>query len=193
MSEAVVKCKACEAKLPLVWCVQSRRMVHERGLGTFACARVDAEERQSSPTAVVARDRYEEYTDPTTGELLYKRRSSVSPILKDSEAAGVLTRQEIDALECHLDDGTEWQTQNEFYDAWSPRLSNRLHKLLTTARMALIDHDRSRDRVKELEAALSAAVEMLNITEWSDESSEQACFPSLLQLRSVLRKSQEAL
>src|SRR5439155_9327785 len=35
----------------LVWCVQSRRMVHLRGLGTFACDRVDARERRARDIA----------------------------------------------------------------------------------------------------------------------------------------------
>lgn len=44
-----VECRACDiAKLPLVWCVQSRRMVHLRGLGTFACKRVEARERRKA-------------------------------------------------------------------------------------------------------------------------------------------------
>jgi hypothetical protein len=123
----------------------------------------------------------------------------------------VFSRQEVDDLERHLDDGTEWQTQNEFYDAWSPRLSNRLQRLLTTARTALIDRDgfqdglivasnatdrrgqdrdRLREHIKELEAALSAAVEMLSIAEWPDEASEQGRHPSLSQLRGVLCKGQ---
>jgi len=44
-------CRACEAGLPLVWCVQSRRMVHLRGLGTHACARADARERRARAVA----------------------------------------------------------------------------------------------------------------------------------------------
>jgi hypothetical protein len=118
-----------------------------------------------------------------------------------AEGAGTLTQQEVDDLTRHLDDETEWQTQNEFYDAWSPRLNNRLQRLLKTARTALVDHDgliiasnaadrRGQDRVKELEAALSAAVEMLSIAEWPDEASEQARLPGLSQLRGVLRKGQ---
>ena len=45
MSAEVVECKACDAGLPLVWCVQSRKTVHLRGLGTFTCARVEAREK----------------------------------------------------------------------------------------------------------------------------------------------------
>lgn len=37
-----VECRACAAGLPLIWCVQSRKTVHLRGLATFACARIDA-------------------------------------------------------------------------------------------------------------------------------------------------------
>lgn len=51
MSEAVVECKACDAKLPLVWCVQSRRMVHLRGLETIACDRDDARDRRARDIA----------------------------------------------------------------------------------------------------------------------------------------------
>jgi hypothetical protein len=122
----------------------------------------------------------------------------------------VLTREAVDDLERHLDDETEWQTQDEFYAAWSPRLNNRIQRLLTTARTALIDRDgyqdglivastaadrrgldrdKLRDRVRELEVALSAAVEMLDIAEWPDEASEQGSHPNLSQLRGVLRKS----
>ena len=46
-----VECKACAAGLPMVWCVQSRKMVHLRGLGTFACDRVDERERQARDIA----------------------------------------------------------------------------------------------------------------------------------------------
>ena len=41
-----VDCKACRAGLPLVWCVQSRRTVHLRGLATFSCKRMEAHERR---------------------------------------------------------------------------------------------------------------------------------------------------
>jgi hypothetical protein len=47
VSEAVVECRACDAGLPLVWCVQSRKTVHLRGLATFACDRIDARERSA--------------------------------------------------------------------------------------------------------------------------------------------------
>jgi len=46
-----VVCRACDADLPLVWCVQSRKMVHLRGLGTFACDRIDARERRARDIA----------------------------------------------------------------------------------------------------------------------------------------------
>jgi len=35
-----VECRACLARLPLVWCVQSKKMVHLRGLATFSCDRL---------------------------------------------------------------------------------------------------------------------------------------------------------
>lgn len=46
-----VECRACDAGLPLVWCVQSRKMVHLRGLGTFACDRIDERERRARDIA----------------------------------------------------------------------------------------------------------------------------------------------
>ena len=48
-----VKCKACDAGLPLVWCVQSRKMVHLRGLGTFTCERVRERERREAHDRMV--------------------------------------------------------------------------------------------------------------------------------------------
>jgi hypothetical protein len=39
--DALVECKACDAKLPLVWHVQSRKTVHLQGLNVISCARVD--------------------------------------------------------------------------------------------------------------------------------------------------------
>jgi len=42
-----VKCKACDAKLPLVWHVQSRKTMHlAPGLSVTSCARIDAKEQQ---------------------------------------------------------------------------------------------------------------------------------------------------
>jgi len=49
--DEAVECRACDAKLPLVWCVQSRKMVHLRGLGTFACKRVEAREQRARDIA----------------------------------------------------------------------------------------------------------------------------------------------
>ena len=46
-----VECKACDAGLPLVRCVQSRRMVHLRGLDTLSCARVEAREKRARDIA----------------------------------------------------------------------------------------------------------------------------------------------
>ena len=47
MSEDV-DCKACGAGLPLVWCVQSRKTMHLRGLATFSCVRIDAAPSQAA-------------------------------------------------------------------------------------------------------------------------------------------------
>ena len=46
-----VECCACTAGLPLVWCVQSRKTVHLRGLATFACKRLDAREQRAKDIA----------------------------------------------------------------------------------------------------------------------------------------------
>lgn len=46
-----VECEACRAGLPLVWNVQSRKMVHLRGLSVFACDRVDERERRAKDIA----------------------------------------------------------------------------------------------------------------------------------------------
>lgn len=46
-----VECRACGAGLPLVWSVQSRKMVHLRGLGTFTCKRVEAREKRARDIA----------------------------------------------------------------------------------------------------------------------------------------------
>ena len=47
-----VNCKACDAGLPLVWCVQSRKTVHQaQGLSTTPCARVDERDRRARDIA----------------------------------------------------------------------------------------------------------------------------------------------
>lgn len=46
-----------------------------------------------------------------------------------------LTAIELDDLEKHLDDETEWETQNDFYDVWSPRLNDRIRRLIATSRV----------------------------------------------------------
>lgn len=51
MTDEDVRCRACEAGLPLVWCVQSRRTVHLRGLATFPCARIEAHTRRARDIA----------------------------------------------------------------------------------------------------------------------------------------------
>lgn len=45
-ADAPVECRACDAGLPLVWCVQSRKTVHLRGLATFSCKRIEAREQR---------------------------------------------------------------------------------------------------------------------------------------------------
>lgn len=96
----------------------------------------------------------------------------------------VFSRLEVEELRLHLDDETEWTTVYEFYDAWSPRVGNRLQRLLRTS-------SKLNDRVSELEIALAAAVKMLDVAEWSDEVSEQGDMPTLSKLRKVLRGSRE--
>lgn len=47
-----VECKACDAGLPLVWCVQSRKTLHQaQGLSVTSCARIDARERRAQDIA----------------------------------------------------------------------------------------------------------------------------------------------
>jgi len=50
MSEDV-DCKACRAGLPLIWCVQSRKTMHIRGLATFSCDRIEAHLRKQRDVA----------------------------------------------------------------------------------------------------------------------------------------------
>jgi hypothetical protein len=47
----VVDCAACDAKLPLVWHVQSRKRVHLRGLTVISCEHVDGHERRARDIA----------------------------------------------------------------------------------------------------------------------------------------------
>lgn len=50
MSDVV--CRACEAGLPLVWHVQSRRTMHQaQGLSVTPCARIEAHERRQRDVA----------------------------------------------------------------------------------------------------------------------------------------------
>lgn len=51
MTVPPVECKACDAGLEIVWCVHSRKLMHLRGLGTFACARVEDRERRARDIA----------------------------------------------------------------------------------------------------------------------------------------------
>jgi hypothetical protein len=46
-----IECRACTAGLPLVWCVQSQKMVHLRGLTTFSCDRIAAREQLAKDIA----------------------------------------------------------------------------------------------------------------------------------------------
>lgn len=47
-----VECKACDAKLPLVWDVQSRKTMHlGQGLSTVSCARIDARDQLNRDVA----------------------------------------------------------------------------------------------------------------------------------------------
>ena len=42
-----IECRACDAGLPLVWHVQSRRTMHlAQGLSLVPCARIDARARE---------------------------------------------------------------------------------------------------------------------------------------------------
>jgi hypothetical protein len=48
-----VECKACDAGLPLVRCVQSQKMVHLRGLDTITCDRVRERDRREAHDRMV--------------------------------------------------------------------------------------------------------------------------------------------
>ena len=51
MSEDVV-CQACRAGLPLVWCVQSKKTMHQaQGLSVTTCARIEERERRARDVA----------------------------------------------------------------------------------------------------------------------------------------------
>ena len=53
-----VDCRACAAELPLVWCVQSRKMMHLRGLDTLSCTRIEERDRRARESAnAIANDR----------------------------------------------------------------------------------------------------------------------------------------
>ena len=43
------------------------------------------------------------------------------------------TRDELVTLLAHLDDETEWETIDDFWQAWSPRLNHRIRRLIATA------------------------------------------------------------
>ena len=44
------------------------------------------------------------------------------------------TAAELDEIEKHLDDESEWQNIDEFWGAWGPRINNRLARLIATAK-----------------------------------------------------------
>ena len=47
-----VDCAACAASLPLIWDVQSKKMMHlAPGLSVTSCARIDARERRAKDIA----------------------------------------------------------------------------------------------------------------------------------------------
>jgi hypothetical protein len=48
---AKIECRACDAKLPLVWHVLSQKMMHLRGLESISCERVDERERRARDIA----------------------------------------------------------------------------------------------------------------------------------------------
>lgn len=101
--------------------------------------------------------------------------------------AKILTHQELDDLERHLDDETQWETVNEFWDVWGPRVSDRLRRLIATARTGAEwpGQDRLRARVDQLEKALGEA---LDIAEWeaSEYTGKREHLTRMPQLRDVL-------
>ena len=49
---AAVKCRACDAGLPLVWHVQSKKTMHlAQGLSVTSCTRIDAREQRARDIA----------------------------------------------------------------------------------------------------------------------------------------------
>ncbi len=72
------KCKACDAKLPMTWCVQSKKYVHIRGLATFTCEleTYDPAERAKEKAESRARDQHLLDTGGLTQEELRKQNAS---------------------------------------------------------------------------------------------------------------------
>jgi hypothetical protein len=118
----------------------------------------------------------------------------------------ILTQQELDDLERHLDDETEWETVNEFWNVWGPRVSDRLQRLIATVKILRSDRDGYQDglvvsnnaaerrgqardrlsaRVEQLEKALGEA---LGIAEYeaSEYQGKREHLARLPQLREVL-------
>ena len=47
---------------------------------------------------------------------------------------------ELKELEAHLDDESEWENMEEFWEAWGPRINDRIKRLIITAKLA---HEKS--------------------------------------------------
>ena len=51
-ADAPVECRACAAGLPMIWCVQSKKYMHEEaGLSVTSCKRIDAREQRARDIA----------------------------------------------------------------------------------------------------------------------------------------------
>lgn len=47
-----VECRACDAGLPMIWCVQSKKYMHEaQGLSVTPCAVIEAREQRARDIA----------------------------------------------------------------------------------------------------------------------------------------------
>ena len=53
---------------------------------------------------------------------------------KDGKGLRPFSEAELDELEQHLDDETEWDNMDGFWEAWAPRLNDRILILLHMAR-----------------------------------------------------------
>lgn len=72
------RCEACEAKLPMIWNVQSRKYEHIRGLATFECKTetFDSAQRAREKAESRLRDQQRLDSGEVTGEQLRKENSS---------------------------------------------------------------------------------------------------------------------